>query len=660
MKSSSKIVIAAVVIAAAIPVVALLAAEVIVNSEAVKSEIEGVVTETLEMEFKIDGRIDISFFPLLNLAAKNLTIGIETGQIASADQIVIHPRIWPLVDLDVEIKKAHIQQPRLTLNTRALDKIMALIKAESEEPLPIESLIIESFSISGAGLTYSDDQTRVDLDGINVRNGPVDIIADREVIFDDIYGFFKAISLTGDMTARQISSGNFNLKNLTAEITIEKGQISAESLTTEFLGSNTKFHAVLNLMQPHSTFNSTFKVTGLDMKAMAESYFPAVNIHAKVDLISGLSASGIQLEQLIDYVSGSGLTAGQKKIPIKSAILEPFTITTKDLSYSNDTITIDHAGLDLKGDQWTLIENNRGTLVDFDSFLRATRISGPASIKRLTLPNHKFESLQAEISNEHGIITADSFELKYFGEQARLGIKWNLRQPEEHIQLRVDMPALDTASLLKKAQDQDILHGKISVKGEFEYRGTDLGRFVENLDGKLTMQGANLRLKGVDFDRALDEFQKMGAYGFNDFAALITLGPLGPMVSHGYDQLAALEKMMAAKGDSTIQQIISDWNVFKGVADASDVAFSTQRHRVAVVGKLDFPNKHFQKVTIAVVDADGCIVNKEIVDGPFENPEVKDTGVIQRTLIRPLKRFLKSECVAFYNGSVAHPTTTQP
>ena len=47
--------IAAVVIAAAMPVLALLAAEVILNSEAVKSEIESVVAETLEMEFKIDG-----------------------------------------------------------------------------------------------------------------------------------------------------------------------------------------------------------------------------------------------------------------------------------------------------------------------------------------------------------------------------------------------------------------------------------------------------------------------------------------------------------------------------------------------------------------------------------------------------------------------------
>ena len=178
---------------------------------------------------------------------------------------------------------------------------------------------------------------------------------------------------------------------------------------------------------------------------------------------------------------------------------------------------------------------------------------------------------------------------------------------------------------------------------------------LKNLNGRVYLKGTNLTLKKVDFDRALDEFKKMGAYGFSDFAALVTLGPLGAMVTNGYDQLDALEKMMAAEGDGTIQKIVSDWSVIKGIALAGDVAFSTKRHRVAIAGKLDFPGRRFDNVTVAVVDSNGCSVNKETLEGPFKSPEVKDTGVIQRTVIRPLKRMLKSDCVPFYEGSVSHP-----
>jgi hypothetical protein len=63
-------------------------------------------------------------------------------------------------------------------------------------------------------------------------------------------------------------------------------------------------------------------------------------------------------------------------------------------------------------------------------------------------------------------------------------------------------------------------------------------------------------------------------------------------------------------------------------------------------------------VIIAAVDAKGCIVNKEVLDGPFDKPEVEEVGVVERTLVRPLKKFLATKCdKPFYTGSVNHPFT---
>jgi len=659
MKPIAKIAITIAVILVALPVLILVGAEIVINSTAVKSEIENIVGDALEMEFKIEGRIDIRFFPLISLAANNVTVGIKTGQIASADQIVIDLRLQPLLNRDVQIEKAHIQRPRLTFSSHAIEKINGLINAKSDKPLPIASLAIESFSISKASFTYTADQTIADFNEMNFRGGRIDIIANREVIIDDISGFFRAISFTGDVTARQISSRNFNLENLNAKFKNENGTITADPVQLQFFGSDTKLNASLNLMQPYSTFKSTVDIAGLYMKALAGKYFPGVNIQSMVDFTSGISASGIQLEELIDYVSIPSPAAGNKKLPIKSVMVEAFTVAAKDLAYSNDTITIDQAELKLKGDRWALVEKNRGTLTDFDSFLKATKITGRTIINSMTFQDYEFENLQANVRNDHGIFKSDPIEVEYFGEQARIGLDWNLRKNIEIIQLRVEMPDLDAGRMLKRTDDSDIFNGLLNIKGELEARGTDSDEIIKNINGSFIVQGTNLTLKGVDFDKALDEFENMGAYGFNDFAALITLGPLGTMVSHGYGQLGALEKMMAAEGDSKIQQIVSDWKVRKSVASANDVAFSTQRHRVAITGSLDFPNSRYRKVTVAVVDSKGCIVNQEIVDGPFGNPEVKETGVIQRTVIRPLKKFLKPGCEPFYEGSVPHPSSAK-
>jgi uncharacterized protein involved in outer membrane biogenesis len=61
VKLSSKIEFVVVAIIVAIPHILLLTAKVIVNSAAVKTGIEQIASEALEMDFEIEGGIDIRF-----------------------------------------------------------------------------------------------------------------------------------------------------------------------------------------------------------------------------------------------------------------------------------------------------------------------------------------------------------------------------------------------------------------------------------------------------------------------------------------------------------------------------------------------------------------------------------------------------------------------
>jgi hypothetical protein len=63
----------------AIPHISLLTAEAIVNSAAVKPGIKKNVSEALEMDFKIEGGIDIRFLTMVSLAANDLTVEINTA-----------------------------------------------------------------------------------------------------------------------------------------------------------------------------------------------------------------------------------------------------------------------------------------------------------------------------------------------------------------------------------------------------------------------------------------------------------------------------------------------------------------------------------------------------------------------------------------------------
>jgi uncharacterized protein involved in outer membrane biogenesis len=636
MKLSTKIAIAVIAVIVAVPLILLLTAEAIVNSTAVKPEIEKIISEALEMEFKIQGQIDIRLLPLISVAANDLTVKIKTGQIASADRIIIDPLLRPLWQREVQIKEARIHGARLIFDPHAIDKIVALAGKETDTPLPLVSLAIDSFAIMDGEFKYTDDKTLLDFNDINFRGDRIEIIENREIIIKDVFQFLKTVSFTGKLAANRISSRDFKLENLSAEIKNENGVLTAAPVVLQYLGSNSKLRARWDLRQSKSKFKSSVNLSGLSLKALAAKYFPAVKINGKVNCSAELSAEEIQLELLADYLSQTGKPAVSKKIPIKLVRVDNFTVAGTGLTYSDKTVNIDKTKLNVKGDRLAIIENNRWKLSDFDDFLRATKLNGNAAIERLTVPDELFENIKGDFSNNHGVFKADAIKLQYFGEHAEIGFKWNLKEKTEQVELRVEMPEQRTRQLLKKSDDVDLLEGTLNLKAEFKSSGADWEALAKNISGHVIIKGANMILHDVDLDKALNEFHKMGAYGFGDLFGLLTLGPLGTVVTQGYDQLESLEKMIAAEGDSRIQQIVSDWNVVKGVAYANDVAFSTARHRVAITGKLDFINQRYGKITIAAVDADGCIVNKEVLDGPFNKPEVKLVK-----LINP--RFLESE-----------------
>ena len=87
----------------------------------------------------------------------------------------------------------------------------------------------------------------------------------------------------------------------------------------------------------------------------------------------------------------------------------------------------------------------------------------------------------------------------------------------------------------------------------------------------------------------------------------------------------------------------------------------SRENRIALKGGLDFVNGQYDEVTVAVIDARGCVKVQQRVHGPFMNPVGEKPSVLgtltgpTRTLLRQVKRLLGGKCAVFYAGSVASP-----
>jgi hypothetical protein len=69
-----------------------------------------------------------------------------------------------------------------------------------------------------------------------------------------------------------------------------------------------------------------------------------------------------------------------------------------------------------------------------------SKASKPAAPKKIPIRSVWVENF----TNNHGVFNADAIKLKYFGERAEIGLKWNLKEKTEHVWLRVEMPEQKT------------------------------------------------------------------------------------------------------------------------------------------------------------------------------------------------------------------------
>jgi hypothetical protein len=135
-------------------------------------------------------------------------------------------------------------------------------------------------------------------------------------------------------------------------------------------------------------------------------------------------------------------------------------------------------------------------------------------------------------------------------------------------------------------------------------------------------------------------------------------GPLGVAVTKGYDYAKVIG---SSGGSSRIQKLVSEWHIERGVAQAKDVAMTTETNRVALKGGLDFVNASYQDVTVAVVGPQGCVQVQQKVRGPFAHPDVEKPNVVSSLagpalhLLKKARRALGGHCEVFYAGSLPPP-----
>lgn len=119
---------------------------------------------------------------------------------------------------------------------------------------------------------------------------------------------------------------------------------------------------------------------------------------------------------------------------------------------------------------------------------------------------------------------------------------------------------------------------------------------------------------------------------------------------------------------TAIKQLEVRVDVKNGVAKASDVAFATQKTRIAAIGAINLNNNAFENFSIGILDEQNCAKFSQAIKGTLTNPKIEVTQTAISTAVNLATSLFgklqkgaekitntKSKCEPFYNGIVKQP-----
>ena len=385
-------------------------------------------------------------------------------------------------------------------------------------------------------------------------------------------------------------------------------------------------------------------------------YFPLLWREVRVGRIA-LSQAAISIERTPD-----GTYNFEKRVaPVASLpALDMASVTVSDgtLNYANrqsgDIYEARHCDLDLRSLQ---LQPDAG-----QGLMRRLSVAAEVDCDEVQRNNVIASGLKFSANAGGGVFLLKPITMQLFGAQGYGAIEANYTKATPLHHVHISLPLFHIEEFFRTQSPRKIARGQMVFEAELTMQGMTVDEMRRTMAGRMSLRGKELTLEGTDLDEAFSQYAASQKFNLVDGGAFFFAGPLGLAVTKGYDFAGIF---MGSGGSSEIHTLVSDWRVEQGVANAEDVAFATNKNRMALQGGLDFANERFVDVTTALIDAKGCAQVKQKIHGTFQKPVVEQPSFLE-AIAGPAVKLLKKardifpggECEVFYAGSVAPPKRT--
>ncbi len=259
------------------------------------------------------------------------------------------------------------------------------------------------------------------------------------------------------------------------------------------------------------------------------------------------------------------------------------------------------------------------------------------------------------VTGERGLFKLTPVTMRMMGGKGSGHIEANFTGAAPVYRVHYVVAQLHVDELFKSLAPGKVGEGYMDFTADLSMRGWDAEDLTRTADGEASLRGKDLDLAIGDLDEKLAHYESSQNFNLVDVGAFLIAGPLGLVVTKGYNFASIFQ---GAGGNTHVRLLVSTWKVQDGVAQAEDVAMATKENRLAMKGALDFVNKDFDDVTVAILDGKGCARIEQRIRGPFSKPVIEKPNVIVSLagpisrLVDKTKKLFGAKCTVFYEGSV--------
>ena len=293
--------------------------------------------------------------------------------------------------------------------------------------------------------------------------------------------------------------------------------------------------------------------------------------------------------------------------------------------------------------------------------MRRLNVDGRIRAKAIRIGKTDIQNLRLQVNCKNGRLAMKLERMDLYGGRAGGAGALDVTQKVPAFKINADIANISSEGVSKVFLEKSPVDGPLDLAANLSAKGMTLPDLTRNLNGTVSAKGENITLFRFNLDNILKEYEDTQSFGFLDIGSFFILGPFGPLLTRSYEQADAATAFK--KGKSLIKNINSDWKISKGVASAKDVAFATNKNRIAVTGKVNLLKKCFDDLEIALLDENGCARFSQTLNGPIAKPDIAKADFVAKHIIAPItslftktKKLLSgNKCKPFYKGVVAHP-----